>query len=213
MPHAYPIFLDVTNRLIVIVGGGAVASRKASGLLSAGAKHLRAVSPKFVREFPAAAERIEQSFAPAHLDGAEMVFAATDSPQANEFVVAEARCRHIWVNRADVDDDDPADFTTPALLRVGAITVAVSASGAPALAAALRDALAGTVNDSWANLADATKQLRPVVKAMGLSIARRREIFRALATPDAADALGAGDIEHLWAWLRERFTELPPKRP
>src|SRR4051794_37590699 len=36
-PHTYPLLLDVTDRSIVIVGGGAVAVRKAEGLLAAGA--------------------------------------------------------------------------------------------------------------------------------------------------------------------------------
>jgi siroheme synthase (precorrin-2 oxidase/ferrochelatase) len=117
------------------------------------------------------------------------------------------------VNRADSDEDDPADFTTPAVLRGGAITVAVSASGSPALAAAVRDQLAGNLGDDWINLADALRQLRPRIRSAGLPIARRREIFRALATPQAAQTLATGGISGLCDWIRQQFSELPDLNP
>jgi precorrin-2 dehydrogenase/sirohydrochlorin ferrochelatase len=106
------------------------------------------------------------------------------------------------------EDDDPGDFIVPAVLRCGAITVAVS-GGSPALAAAVRDALAGSISDEWVNLADALRRLRPAIKASGLPIERRRQIFRALASSDAAAALAAGGMGQLWSWARQRFAELP----
>ena len=210
MPQLYPLFLDVSGRTVVIVGGGAVAARKAAGILAAGGKSVRAVAPKFVREFPQEVEKKVGNFEPADLDGAGLVFAATDSAVVNDAVVAEARKSGILVQRVDGEEsDDPADFISPAVLRCGPIVVAVSTGGSPALAAGLRDALAGAVTDDWVNLAEALKQLRPKIKATGLPITRRREIFRALATPDAAAALAAGGMAELGKWLRTKFTDLP----
>jgi precorrin-2 dehydrogenase/sirohydrochlorin ferrochelatase len=208
--HVYPLFLDVSRRRVVIIGGGAVAARKASGILAAGGKSIRAIAPKFVREFPAEVEKKIGNFESADLDGAELIFAATDSTAVNDAVVAEARKRNILVQRADGEEsDEPVDFISPALLRCGPIVVAVSAGGSPALSAALRDVLAGAVTDDWVKLAEALKQLRPKIKASGLPIARRREIFRALATTDAADALAAGGMTQLTEWLRAKFVDLP----
>ena len=210
MPHVYPIFLDVSWRKVVIVGGGAVAARKAAGLLAAGAGYVRAVAGKFVQDFPAAIEKRVADFQPADLDGAELVFAASDSAAVNDAVVAEARRRGILVQRGDAEEDhEPGDFVLPAVLRCGPIVVAVSAGGSPALAAALRDALAGSVSDDWVNLAAACKQLRPKIRNSGLPIARRREIFRALATTDAATALKSGGMAGLCDWLRGKFNDLP----
>ncbi len=209
--HLYPIFLDVSSRSIVIVGGGAVAARKASGLLAAGAKNLRAVAPKFVREFPADVPRKTAPFEPADLEGAEMVFAVTDTAAVNDAVVTEARKRGLLVQRADGEEtEEPGDFTTPATLRCGAIVLAVSAGGSPALAARLRDALAGTVTDEWVQLAEAMKTLRPWIKSSGLPIARRREIFRSLAGDEAAAALRSGGMAALEKWLAEKFKDIPP---
>jgi siroheme synthase-like protein len=210
VPHVYPIFLDVSRRKVVIVGGGAVAARKAAGLLAAGAGCLRAVAGRFVQEFPAGIEKKVADFQPADLDGAELVFAASDSAAVNDAVVAEARRRGILVQRGDAEEHhEPGDFVLPAVLRCGPIVVAVSAGGSPALAAALRDALTGSVSDDWVKLAAASKQLRPRIRNSGLPIARRREVFRALATTDAAKALKDGGMTGLCDWLRGKFDDLP----
>lgn len=186
-----------------------MAARKASGVLAAGAVGVRAVSPKFIRDFPAGVEKITESFEPRHLEGANLVFAATDSTATNDAVVQESRARGILVNRADADEEDPGDFSTPALCRSGPITLAVTA-GSPALAAALRDQLAGVISNEWINLAEALVHVRPRIKAMNLPIARRREILRELATPEAASAAVGGDAA-LWAWAVAKFPELAAK--
>jgi siroheme synthase-like protein len=209
VPDLYPIFLNIAHRRVLIVGGGAVAARKASGILAAGGKSILAVAPKFVHEFPADVERKIGNFEPVDLAGVELAFAATDSITVNDAVVAEAKQRGIWVQRGDGEEDEPGDFISPALLRCGPITVAVSAGGSPTLAAALRDAMAGVVTDDWVKLAEAMKQLRPLIKQSGLPIARRREIFRALATNEAAAALQSGGTTALRTWLRAKFTDLP----
>ncbi|MGA3068261.1 MAG: NAD(P)-dependent oxidoreductase [Tepidisphaeraceae bacterium] len=209
MRHGYPILLDLSRRSVLIVGGGAVASRKAAGVLAAGATDVRAVAPKFVRDFPPDVRQIVESYTPAHLDGAGLVFAATDSAAVNDSVVAEARKRGLLVGRAEPDESDPADFISPAVLRLGAVTISVSAAGSAALAAALRDQLSGTLSDEWINLADALYRLRPTIKSLGLPIARRREIFRALSTEKAAAIQSTDGIQGLWDWIQCQFPELP----
>lgn len=209
MRHGYPILLDLSRRPVLIVGGGAVASRKAAGVLAAGAQDVRAVAPKFVRDFPHEVRQIPGNFAPAHLEGAGLVFAATDSASVNDTVVAESRQRGLLVARAEADENEPADFVSPAVLRFGAVTIAVSAAGSAALAAALRDQLSGCLSDDWINLADALYRLRPTIKSLGLPITRRREIFRALATEKAATVQSSAGIQGLWDWIRSQFPELP----
>ena len=52
MPHTYPIMLDVADRLIIIVGGGSVAVRKAKTLIECGATRVRCISPEIDPEMP-----------------------------------------------------------------------------------------------------------------------------------------------------------------
>ena len=141
MPHNYPLLLDVSDRLIVIVGGGEVAVRKAQGLIAAGAMRVRVVSPSVHEQMPASVERIAESYHREHLADAGLVFAATDEPAVNDVIVRDAKGMNILVCRADADDNNTGDFATPAMIRRGAVLVTVSTGGSPALAARLRDTI------------------------------------------------------------------------
>jgi precorrin-2 dehydrogenase/sirohydrochlorin ferrochelatase len=78
---AYPILLDVTRRRIVIVGGGHVGLRKAVKLVEAGAEDVTVVSPVFADGFPGSVRKVEGTYNAAQLEGASLVFAATDLPE------------------------------------------------------------------------------------------------------------------------------------
>src|SRR5262245_42466510 len=100
--------LDVTDRLAVIVGGGGVAARKAAGLIEAGANRIRVVAPVFGPDpFDRRIERITATYRAEHLDGAKLVFAATNDPAVNDAVVRDAQSKGVLVCRANADDDSP----------------------------------------------------------------------------------------------------------
>ena len=202
--------LDVTDRLVVIVGGGAVAVRKAKGLLEAGATRVRCVSPAFEAGMPEAVERVEEAYEPHHLEGAAVVLAATDLPAVNDAVVRDARARGALVSRADADEELLGDFTVPAVWRNGSFAVAVSAGGNPALAALVRDGLAQKWNPLWTVLAQVGNWLRPKLRTVGsLEPDARRAIMRDLASEEALQVLrGQGGVEPLMEWLYGRHPEL-----
>ena len=209
MRHAYPLMLDVTDRLCVIIGGGGVAVRKAKGLLAAGATRVRVVAASVREDMPEAVERIIGVYEPRHLDGAGLVFAATDVSEVNDAVVSDARRLGLLVNRADVDEDMPGNFVTPAQLNRGPVTLTVSTTGAPALAAMIRDALAQNFDPQWREMALAMQTLRPRIRDhANLPPDRRRAAFRDLATPEAIAFLAAGGTDALWRWLKSRYPEL-----
>lgn len=163
--------------------------------------------------YPASASRHR----PEHLDGASLVFAATDDPAINEAIVNDCRRRNLLVCRADADEQTPGDFSTPALFQQDAVAIAVSAGGSPALAAAIRDAVARNLDPRWGRMALVMQALRPVIRAIpGLPLVRRREIFRDLANRESLDILDGG-MSALWRWLQQRHPELAsvpcPKSP
>jgi len=201
--------LDVTQRLIVIVGGGTVAVRKAQGLIAAGARRIRCVALEFHPQLPREVERITGLFEPWHLEGASLVFAATDSSTVNDAVVREAHRRGALVNRADMDENQPGDFTTPAMFRKSAVTVTVSAAGSPALAARIRDDLAARMDPNHLAMAQALLTLRPLIRdASSMPIEKRRVAFRDLTTAEAMSALADGGMDGLRRWLVTRHPEL-----
>jgi len=133
----YPVNLDLCGKRVVVVGGGAVAARKALRLMDAGAR-LSVVAPALagrLAELAAAGELVHlgRPYQDGDLEGALLAFAATDDPAVNRAVAAEARERGILVNVVDAPRE--GDFTTPALLCRGDLLITASTAGAsPGLA-------------------------------------------------------------------------------
>jgi len=205
------MMLDVSQRLIVIVGGGSVAARKVRGLIDAGATRIRIVAPEVCDDVPEVAQIVRERYRPEHLDGASLVFAATNDADLNAQVVRDAHVRNLLVCRADSSEDpnESSDFSTPARFTQGGVIVAVSAAGNPALAAVIRDGLRWRFDKRWAIMADAMQTLRPrILAARGLNGEQRAAIFRELVTDDALYLLARDGIDALTAWLIERHPEL-----
>ena len=121
----------------MIVGGGEVANRKARKLLQARADVV-VVSPDVKPELESAAAEVRQRpYREGDLEGAFLVFAATDRREVNATVAREARERGILANVAD--EPSEGDFALPSTLRRGQLQVAVSTGGAsPTLARMIR---------------------------------------------------------------------------
>ena len=145
---AYPVFLDLHDRLVVVVGAGSVGRRKLAGLCQAGAR-VRLVDPLLnSADYPHGVEAIRRCFEPTDLAGAQLVFACTDSDQVNRSVAEAASSQGLWCCRGD--QTEGSDFALPALLRRGDLTLAVSTGGAsPLLAAGIRDRLEELIPESW----------------------------------------------------------------
>ncbi|WP_406041655.1 uroporphyrinogen-III C-methyltransferase [Micromonospora sp. NBC_00898] len=141
--NPYPLGLRLAGRRVVVVGGGAVATRRVPALLDAGADVLL-VSPELT---PALRAHVDagrlrwepRRFVPADLDGAWLVQAAVDDRAAAAAVSAAAAERRIFCVRAD--DRTAATAWTPAVTRHGPVTVAVLGGGDPHRAMTVRDAV------------------------------------------------------------------------
>lgn len=139
MKH-YPIFLNLQVRPVLVVGAGKVALRKTRGLLEAGAQ-VTVVAPRTDPEFKMLPVRmIRRRFRPSDLNGAALVFAATDDREVNRKIGIAARRRGIWANIADSAEE--CVFIVPARLERGGIQIAISTGGRnPRLSAQLRQKL------------------------------------------------------------------------
>jgi precorrin-2 dehydrogenase / sirohydrochlorin ferrochelatase len=149
----YPIFLDLSGRRCVVVGGGEVASRKARKLLQARARVV-VISPEISAELESVAVEVyRRAYVEGDLEGASLVFAATDSREVNAAVAREARERGIPVNVAD--EPSGGDFALPSTLRRGRLQVAISTGGAsPVLARRIRHELEVVFGPEWAGIVE-----------------------------------------------------------
>jgi siroheme synthase-like protein len=136
----YPIFLDLKDRAVLVVGAGNVALRKTKGLVEAGAR-VTVVSPKHLREFEKLPVRIvEREFRTSDLAGAALVFAATDDRLANHRIAIAAKGRGMFANIADSAEE--CGFLVPARVARGGVQIAVSTGGRdPRLSRELRETL------------------------------------------------------------------------
>ena len=144
MTDLLPLFLNLTGRSVVLVGGGPVATAKLGQLLAAGAR-VTVVAPEITDEIAAVVARraglslAKRPFVPADLNGAWLVVAAA-TPEVNRHVADVAETLRLFVNAVD----DPANATAflSGVVRRDGVTLAISTAGAaPALTALLREGL------------------------------------------------------------------------
>jgi precorrin-2 dehydrogenase/sirohydrochlorin ferrochelatase len=161
-----PILVEAGAVRVLVVGGGAVAARKAAAFRDAGAR-VRIVASRLsdaVRAMAAdgSVEVVERGYAPGDIGDAQLVIAATDDRAVNAAIAADARASHRLVNVADAPGD--GSFATMATHRSGALVLGVSAGGVPGAAARIRDAIAIRFDSRYARaLADLSTMRRALL--------------------------------------------------
>lgn len=162
-----PVFVDVRDRLVVVVGGGVVALRKTEHLLKAHAR-VRVVAPELCADLAAFRDlgRLEHRaavFTPPELDGALLVIAATDDEAVNDAVARAARARDVLVNV--VDDAARSAFIFPAIVDRSPLIVAVGTAGSsPTLARRVRTQIEALLPERLGQLAHYAARWRAAVK-------------------------------------------------
>ncbi len=173
-----PVFLKLTGRPILVVGGGPVAAAKLAQLIGAGAapSDIRLVSPEVVDEVRRTGVAIERRpFAPADLDGMWLVVAAAP-PDVNRAVARVAEARQIFVNA--VDDPANASAFLGGVVRRGGVTLAISTDGAaPALAGLLREALDALLPEDLEAWVAESRRQRTDWRERGVPMAARRPLL------------------------------------
>ena len=179
----YPVMLGLRDRPVLVVGGGEVALRKIEGLLSQGAR-LTVIAPQAAPGLEelagrGAVELLRRGHRAGDVKGFTLVFAATDDPEVNARVSAEAEAAGIWVNVADVPE--LCTFYLPARVERGSLQLAVaSEGGAPFAVRRLRQVLERRFGPEWSEWIDAAARFRQAVRRSGLSPAeaeRRYDAF------------------------------------
>ncbi len=203
-----PIFLDVTGKRCLVVGGGEVAERKVASLLDAGAV-VTVISPELT---PALRSRVK-SREVSHLDRAyrtgdvhdfALVFAATDDPTLQRKIAVEAREHSILVNVADAPE--LCSFIAPAVVNRGALQIAISTGGAsPALASRIRRELERQFGAEHAIALDILRAARRRLRGSHVRPAERARRLRALADSDLTACVRLRDLDAVDRLLEEHL--------
>ncbi len=206
----YPAYLDLHNRLVLLVGGGDVAGRKLATLLEAGAK-VRLVSPKLndhcAGQLGQEVEYLARGFEPVDFDGVCLAVSATDDEKVNRSVADEAARRNVFVNVVDVPP--LCSFVVPALVRRGELTIAAGTGGAaPAVARRIRERLEGEFGPEWGPYLELMRALRSRVMARGNPSRVNRPIFEALAQAPLLELVK----ERNWSVLERTYSDILGER-
>jgi siroheme synthase-like protein len=191
-----PILVEGSAIRALIVGGGAVASRKAAVLLEAGAR-VRVVAPAVSDAMRAIAragriELTERCYVRGDIGDAQLVVAATDDRGVNAGVAADAHAAGRLVNVADRPSD--GSFATMAVHRAGSLVIGVGAGGVPGAAARIRDAIASRFDSRYARALAELASVRRALLDRGDGATWRTRAAQ-LLDDDFCDGIERGTVE------------------
>ena len=193
----YPVYLDLRDRLALIIGGGEVAERKVASLLRCGAR-VNIVAKTLTSSFEKWEEEgriryLGKAYQSSFLDGAFLVIAATDDPDLNQKVSKDAEKRGILINAVDQPED--CNFIVPSILRRGELTIAISTSGqSPALAKKIRKELEATYGEEYESFVTLLGKIRSSILQRGRPTEENKIVFQKIIESSLLDSLKEGNL-------------------
>jgi uroporphyrin-III C-methyltransferase len=205
-----PVSLRIAGRLVLVIGGGVVAQRKAQLLIRSGAR-VRLVAAQVRAELRAllvngAHEVLEREFQEADLDGVTLVVAATNDQVLNERVHALAVARQLPVNV--VDQPALCTFIFPSIVDRSPLLVAVTSGGAaPVLTRLLRARLETFIPSAYSSLVSLMGKYRGMVKEKLSSPRQRMRFWETVVNGPIAELTFSGQHERAEKLLEQELEQ------
>jgi uroporphyrin-III C-methyltransferase/precorrin-2 dehydrogenase/sirohydrochlorin ferrochelatase len=193
-----PVSLRISGRLVLVVGGGVIAQRKAQLLMRAGAR-VRLVAPAVRAELkellsPPEHEVLERQFSDQDIEGVTLIVAATNDQGLNEHVHALAVARQVLVNV--VDQPALCTFIFPSIVDRSPLLIAVTSGGsAPVLTRLLRAKIETLIPSSYGSLVELMGRYRGVVKQRLGSLRQRMRFWESVVNGPVAELMFSGQHE------------------
>ena len=207
-----PLFHKLQGRVVLVVGGGEVALRKARLLSEAGAQ-LRVVAPQIRSELNELAGEggvFQRGYETADLQGVALVIAATDDEPLNARISAEAQALGIPVNVVDAPALCSVIF--PAIVDRSPLIVAVTSGGdAPVLARLIRAKIETWIPATYGQLAGLAKKFRQRVKQLFPDVQQRRVFWEDVFQGQIAESVFAGKLGEGERLLEEKIAGAAPR--
>jgi precorrin-2 dehydrogenase/sirohydrochlorin ferrochelatase len=208
----YPMMIELEGKRCVVVGGGKVAYRKVSSLLSCGAKVV-VISPELGEELSeyALMEKIEyiprRYESKEDLRGAFLVFSATGDPETDERVVKDAAKLNLLVNVAS--SKRGGNFITPATLRRGGLLIAISTSGvSPALSRRIKIELERLYGEEYEAVVNLIADVRAILKFRIKDERLRKTFWNKFLQSDVIDLIRDGKESEALQKAKELMVEV-----
>lgn len=201
----FPAFLRLTDRQVLVVGGGDVACRKVDLLLRANA-NVTVLSPELHPFLANYADKgrlayLCKNYEEGDLRGFDQVWATTDQRELNHQIYRDATAQGLWVNV--VDDPKFCHFITPSMVDRSPIQIAISSGGAsPVLVRYLRERFETMLPQNLAILADYAGKQRDRIKEHFNTVDERRKFWeRFFRLPEVEHAKQVEELESAFCHL------------
>jgi precorrin-2 dehydrogenase/sirohydrochlorin ferrochelatase len=192
-----PIFIDVSRRTCVVIGGGDIAERKVRSLIEAGAAVV-VISPELTAGLAAmlraeTIRHLQRAYRHGDLVGAFLAFEATGDSATAKAAAAEACERGVPINVADVPE--LCAFIAPAIVHRGGLQIAISTGGAsPALARKIREELEELFGPEYESAVDFLAAARRWLRSHQPDGGTRALLLGALVNSDLLQCMKRGDL-------------------
>jgi precorrin-2 dehydrogenase/sirohydrochlorin ferrochelatase len=196
----YPVHLDIKNRNCLVVGGGAVGTRKVNTLLACGAR-VTVVSPDPAQQLKKMAAEgsitlKERAYRTVDLEDMFLVIGATDDEMLNRQISEEAEQIGILCNIAD--RPEACNFILPSVVQRGDLVITISTSGqSPALAKRLRRKLEAQFGEEYADFLLLMGAIRKKLLSQAHEPEAHKALFNQLIDSDLIELLRTGQRKQL----------------
>ena len=188
----FPVFFDLKDRPVLIVGGGELALRKLRLVQKAGAS-VTLVAPRMRSEIEVSGARLKRrGFVDGDVADQSIIFAATGLAAVDDRVAAAAKFANLPVNV--VDQPAKSSFILPAIVERDPIVIAISSGGsAPVLARRLREAIERLLPPRLGALASFADGFRSAVRGLLPDAKTRRRFWERFFDGPLAESILAGN--------------------
>ncbi len=187
MNRYFPIYVDLRDKVTVVIGAGAIAERRARHLIDSGAK-VRVIAPAYTAAFEAwvntgEIELWRKEYSIEDLKDALLVVAATDSRYINAQITHDAKGKGLLVN--NVSEADEGDVIIPTTVRRGDLCISIATGGNnPALSMRLAGEIERRFSPHYGKFVDLLGEMREHIR-VEVHEALRRNAQRSLLDAEA----------------------------
>ncbi|WP_174616079.1 NAD(P)-binding protein [Virgibacillus ihumii] len=186
---AVPLMIDLTEKNIIVIGGGSVAERRIRTVINNGAK-LTVISPKINQGIHAlwtegCLDWKKKKAEAGDLDDAFLVIVATNDVKVNETIIQATPSNALINNAADADEGNVA---FPSFFNRGRLSISVSTNGAsPMLSAKIKNDLQAVYDNSYTDYVDFLHESRKLLKQTCLTKNEQRLFLKEILSDKFQD--------------------------
>lgn len=160
-----PMSFNMNHRKVLIVGGGTIAYRKAEKFIQFGLKPV-VVAPRLGKQMVLLQEHIDwlkTVYEKSHLEGVDLVVAATDDDDLNESILKACKSRSIWC--LNVSNGADSDFQIPAMILKDPIHISISTQGmSPGMAKEIKRSVEAVLDETYVERINEISKIREILK-------------------------------------------------